>query len=696
VTPSPREAQGTTRDALRFVGAPWEERSLVRAKRYLLDQDCAVLLRYPPLRDHLCVALNGARFQPSPGRFCLVRPGFWAPKDGAMQFTAASMVQVDLGGPLIEWLLGELAERRPTWAELCARAERTFASGQGERRIRSTLEKLLEIGFLRLVPPWPTNEGDLAARMLDELRALPEDPLLAAFCADLERLLSAERGYASSPRPLEALQEMERLVGTLWESTRRMLAEPAVTRYKLEAGAYYEEVFLSGADEEAPFRPIVEVDPKAVGDVVRSGASLARLSQLLAPEHDFLHALAGFAEREWPGRDEVEFLELARKIQPLWQAYGRFLAEARGLSGERRRAACFDPFGLDVMRSLSRLREEVFADLERRMQHGGEEISLSIEDLEAALAVVPSHYAPSHDACLLLQPADPSGRRWVLNQLFEGTGRHGSRYTPVMPAPVRRQYTSHLAARARIADPSGDRELLDIVCSYGETLNVHATQTRAVLELNDESVEAPFARKLSLGDLRVRFDDPSSPPRIVDREGRGLAPVHLGVADRSLMPFVVRLLGQFGPQELQTPSLPRPIVERGAVRERPRVAVGPLVVRRRAFTFPASALPAELRGMSKREAFIALNHWRLDQGIPERVFVTERVRGALTKPQYVDFTSPHFASIFITSVMDEAGAGVVLEEMLPTPDAAPIDRAGRRWVVELQLDTSALRAPSAP
>jgi hypothetical protein len=305
---------------------------------------------------------------------------------------------------------------------------------------------------------------------------------------------------------------------------------------------------------------------------------------------------------------------------------------------------------------------------------------------------VPARYIPTLDACLMIQPADAEGRRWALNHLFEGTGRYGSRYTPVMSPPSRERYAAHFAERSRIEEPGVTSELLDLALSSGETLNIHAVQTPSVLELLDESLDVPAPRKLTVSELFVRLDGPDQPPRLVDSAGRFYAPVHLGVADETFMPFIVRLLSLFGPGDLRLRPLPRRAALRGEVRSWPRVVIGQVVAERRRWTFPVSGLPEEILRAPRGSAFAALNEWRIAQEIPERVFVKERVHGEMEKPQYIDFTSPLFVQIFLSIIGKDPGRRVSMEEMLPTPDAAPVDGDGLRWVVELQLDTLALRS----
>lgn len=682
--------------ALQLTGAPFQERSLLRFKRYILDQDQARLSRIPAYSSRLRVALNSSRWEPSPGRYCFIRPAFWGPKagEGALVYTAASVIQLDLSGQLIDWLVRELPSQELTLASLLTTLASTFRATEGDRRIQDTLVKLLQIGFLRLLPPWPTNEGHLERRMLASIRACGDDPALTAFGDTLEKIVTLEDGYAEAERPLETLHELGCLVDMLWQTTEIATpGEPVVARYKFDMGALYEDVFLEGTNPDDPWRAVLAISPGAADGIVASTRPLVQLAQLFNHRHELTHAVAAFAQQRWPGGATVGVIEVLREVQPLFRAYTAFLAEADNLVGASRRAALWNPLGLDSVHALRVLREEIWAEIERCSQTIDEEIHLSPEALSAALARVPPRYQPTLDACLLVQPADSAASRWVLNQLFEGTGRYGSRYTSVMPPELRERYAAHFAARGTIEG----EELLDLVYSFGETLNLHAIQTPSFLEMLDESLDAPGSRKLTLRELFVRFGGVNEVPRVVDAAGNVYAPIHLGVADQTFMPFIVRFLSLFGPGELRFPPLPRAPVLRGEMKIWPRLILGEVVALRRRWAFPVSLLPGEiLSAPTRQEAFAALNRWRIAQEIPERVFVTERVRGEITKPQYIDFTSPLFVQIFLTIVGKDPSVSVNLEEMLPTPDAAPADQEGRRWVVELQLDTLARRPARTP
>jgi hypothetical protein len=62
---------------VRLVGSEWRERSLLRIKRYLLDQYQEMLFRHAPFRERLLVEFNSSIVEFSPGRFLFLRPGRW-------------------------------------------------------------------------------------------------------------------------------------------------------------------------------------------------------------------------------------------------------------------------------------------------------------------------------------------------------------------------------------------------------------------------------------------------------------------------------------------------------------------------------------------------------------------------------------------------------------------------------------------
>jgi hypothetical protein len=166
--------------------------------------------------------------------------------------------------------------------------------------------------------------------------------------------------------------------------------------------------------------------------------------------------------------------------------------------------------------------------------------------------------------------------------------------------------------------------------------------------------------------------------------------VHLGGTAIGLMPFLVQFLSQWGPGEIRPLRSPVPARQRGAVKVLERLTAGCLVLARRRWQV---SLGEELRRQAAapaEAAFAALNRWRIQQNLPERLFLIERTHyqqvGDVYKPQCLDFTSPLFVEVFRSALRSNRDP-LVFEEMLPVAGDLPQGAQGEHWAVELQLDT---------
>jgi hypothetical protein len=143
---------------------------------------------------------------------------------------------------------------------------------------------------------------------------------------------------------------------------------------------------------------------------------------------------------------------------------------------------------------------------------------------------------------------------------------------------------------------------------------------------------------------------------------------------------------------------PRQAVRReGEVTVAERTILGTLVLHRRGWVVPTAPLAQAARGADAR-AFAAVDRLRRAWGIPGQVFFSERLSnfffGTVHKPQYLDFTSPLFLPL-LRDALEGAGESLHLAEMLPDFGMCPRDGAGRRWAVEVMVDSLALRTPLA-
>jgi hypothetical protein len=676
---------------VRLLGTGGTESSLLRLKRYLLDQSWELLQTCPAVRETLEVALNNSIEEVSPGRYRFVRPSHWAldPERQAYSYFLPAVVTAGIGGPLAAWLRSQVPARRPTYLDLVAAlgAEHALSAPAG----RAHVEQLLRIGFLRLLPPWPVHEAHLERAMAELTRRWSADASLAPLADVLDRIVALERDFPSADAPEHTVVELERLLDELWAASAALGGiEPGTTHARLRTGNCYEDVFLVAAPA-APQPETVQIPREAVQGALSSVDPLVRVLGLFSHRHELLHTLEAFMAQRWPDRTEIGALELFAAFQSLWAGYMRYLREARGPA---RASARFNPLELAEIEELSRLRQAVRSALASLIEPADEGSRIDVLKLAPLARELPERYAPRLGPCPFLQPADAAGSLWILNRLNEGTGRYGSRFTAVMPEAMRRGYTAHLAERG--ADARG-AELLDLMCPQGDTLNVHAVQTRYALQMPGEVVDLPAARKVSLGELRVRRGSPGDSLRVVDASGRPYLPVHLGGAAFDYLPTPLKMLFLLGPGEMRFGGLPREDQRDGDMTSWNRLTLGNVVLLRKRWYIPTPALAGQVAGASDPAAFAAINRWRLERRLPDRVVFIEKIHHESGeeryKPQYLDFTSPSFVALFRAALKENA-ASLTFEEMLPLPESAPRDPQGQGWAVELMLDTLALDPPN--
>ncbi|MBV9773564.1 MAG: lantibiotic dehydratase [Gemmatimonadetes bacterium] len=693
-------ALGTLRDDLgpqvpRLLGSGWRARSLVRIKPYLLEQYGEMLRRYPPLRDTLPVALNSSATETAPGCFLFLRPNYWDfdEKAGRLGYYEQSLVKVGLRGPLVSRLLELLSTRRLSYRKLVSLLEEEFAVRGTAHQVAGQVDQLVRLGFLHLVLPWSGHALHLEKRMLRQLRSLPPDRALGAFIERLERLVGLEDGYATAADPEGSLREMEQLIEELWRAAAPLGGLDSQVGYgRASIHNVYEEVFLLPPTGESTEPAILHLSRAAAEEALRSVEPLVRLTDLFDHRHEFHHAMAAFAAERWPGAEKVGLLELFKAIRPLWREYLKFRIDSREDEGWRN---TWNPLDLPEVEALARHRATALEELEGclRVEAGVQRVS--IEAMGAMLDRIPGRYtSAAGGACLFLQPASTDGTLWMLNRIKEGTGRFSSRYTPAMDRDTRSRYTSHLAARG-VLDIDGERvQLLDLLCTQGDNLNVHTAQTPAVLALPGEKVGVRASRQVPLRDLQVSFDGVERRPTLRGRDGQRYVAVYLGGTYEDYVSNLIRFLCVFGPSEMGAVFPPAATHQDGPVTVTRRTILGNVVLHRAAWSFPSGLLREEIAGMSDAQAFAAVNRWRMERGIPDRVFMVERsphpIHGFRYQPQYLDFTSPLFVALFRTA-LEAQGDSVKLAETLPTPEMFSHDGAGRRWAVEVLLESVTLR-----
>ena len=127
-----------------------------------------------------------------------------------------------------------------------------------------------------------------------------------------------------------------------------------------------------------------------------------------------------------------------------------------------------------------------------------------------------------------------------------------------------------------------------------------------------------------------------------------------------------------------------------------RHSVGGIVYQRRTWILEVSKFQADIAGLSAARAFVAVDRWRLQHGLPDQVYLAEPVVGsgnsAYSKPQYIDFTSGLFVELF-GAILNRGSRRIRLSEALPSPREIPRQGHGERLAVEIQLESCGFAPP---
>ncbi|MEM1181447.1 MAG: lantibiotic dehydratase, partial [Acidobacteriota bacterium] len=461
-------------------------------------------------------------------------------------------------------------------------------------------------------------------------------------------------------------------------------------------GDLYEDVVVENPAQERS--EVLEIPASTIATIHKDLEPLLTVGAFLTRRVDCLINLRAFARREWPGQNRVGLMDLFAKAQPL---YRQFLAAESEAIKKGEWASTFNPSDLDELRLAAERRGEIAAVLDSCLVPSETGAEIDRAKMRRLADRVPAAYRPSVGGCLFLQPAKADGSLWVLNRMYEGTGRYSSRYTAVMGDDQRSAFAERLRAGSTFEVDGRPAELVDLLCAQGDTLNVHALQTERVIEFPGEDSGAPRHRRLALQDLSVEIsqDDDGVPLRLLDADGRWILPAHLGGTILRFMPIMVKFLALFGPGDLRRANPMPALREENGVPVRDRVTLGKVVLLRKQWRTKPADLVAEVARKSEAEAFERVHRWRNERGVPERVFMVEkrpsRLNLELYKPQYVDFRSPSLVKIFLAAAATTPEL-LVLMEALPTTEEFPETSDGQRRLVEVQCESiSAQGAPSS-
>lgn len=351
--------------------------------------------------------------------------------------------------------------------------------------------------------------------------------------------------------------------------------------------------------------------------------------------------------------------------------------------------------GLDRLRALDTARRTFTARMAALWEAAGPGTAEVRVD-EAFLAEVAGEldglapdFAPmSHHLQIADRPGDPLV---VLNRSYGGVSFPFSRFTHLFDG-----LDEHLLADARTIVPEG-AVLAEVTGGpVTSNLNLHGRLTPYEIVCPGERGTLEEQFRISLDDLYLVHDPDAD--RLVLRSARldrEVIPVYLGYLVPLALPELPRTLLLLSPTSMAPlnvwAGVPEGAPDAGGVTTRPRVRHGSLVLSRRSWSVPASALPLHRAGAPEDGWFLDWHAFRRDHVLPDRVFATvsdSGARGATgAKPQYLDFDSPLSLSAF-EALIKTPEARVVFREALPDEDALHTVSGHGRHVAELAVETA--------
>jgi hypothetical protein len=673
---------------------PWESRSLVRLKSYLPDQWIALLLRIPQIRGGLRVAFNDTLEDLGDSWYRFIRPWTlqWNEESQDFEFVKTSLAKVRLRGPLIGWLNERLGKGPVRYMELCSSAVVSF--GANREDISSLLDQFLDIGILKLLPPWPTYEPYPEEKILEFLETSPIASLadLDPMRGLLRRLVAAQKGYASADDFGSLVQEIDQLSVEIFAVLKKTVCPGSGLVMEKGRHDIYEDVLVYQQPDSRHSRhgEILYLNLALADELLRAGDLLWRIRGLYERRHECLHTFWHVARQSWPTGMQVPFLQFFGVLEDTWKLYIEHLVNhGRDL---------FNPYDLDQVKELGTMRASIDGEIVRALEPQGEGYSLPEGSLRSLLTRIPASYQSPVGACLVVQPADPAGELWVAHRIADGNGHLSSRFSALMHQPLRDWFTGHFIVRSSLTMDREPVKLLDLLFTQLTSVNRHWPQTDMVFETPGESADLPLHRVLKPSDLLIEIGKNSGDLQVRDRNGSRYLPCFLSALHRSWIPTFIKFLTVFGIDSRGGLDISAPIARDGEIECWPRLTVGRLVFRRKRWIVPIHVIP-RLAG-KEAAAFAAVWRWRRAAGLPDRVFWIEslspRTEGLeLFKPQFVDFNSPTLVSLFLDGIngLPEEGFAT-FEEALPTPEAFPKDDSGEGWGTELLLEDIAFQSPS--
>ncbi len=509
----------------------------------------------------------------------------------------------------------------------------TLLQRLGGRFPEEALRRLVGLGVVRPVAPWPAADGDPLRHLSAALRS-HGTPLADEVADDLDRIRRHAAGVADQEGPGRAAALHGTRSGARDALGRLDVAAPP---WLDDAAVVYEDVRTAGDAPELP--AALREDLRTIGAALRPDVVRTRVLQHLTDHFVARHGAGGTCD------DVLAFLVSAGRGE-----------QARASLGAALRAdAAPDP-----------------ADA-----HG---------DLGASTA------PPAVNVAFQVVADDPGAVQRgehlvVLNHHGPGTGAALARFRPLLGD----EGLDHgLRGWIDALFPDAAPHVLDHGADWTDLQSTGLGLLPTLRWPGELPTTEGRTDGLDLADLRLHHDAATGLLGFRDRTGRAIAPVYLGSVPQHLLTGPVRLLliiadpwgcvSELGKVDRPWRGI-EPVV--APVVHDPRRTSGRVVLRRANWRIAADHWPRPETGEFDDELLIRLERFRREHGLPLEGFVTfERPQGAGVrrashrKPRWIRFDSPH-AVHQVAAGFDDDVLAARLVEALPgrgqhwTPGDAP-------------------------
>jgi hypothetical protein len=270
----------------------------------------------------------------------------------------------------------------------------------------------------------------------------------------------------------------------------------------------------------------------------------------------------------------------------------------------------------------------------------------------------------------------------VINASLPGLGKVAGRFLHLLPPAV----TDRFVAWNTALHP--DQLLMELNDGSSFNANIHPPLLPYEIGMPGGHNNYPPQRWIALKDVQVRYDPQKQLLVLVHAPGaKEIYAYDLCLESFYNRSHFYRLLAHFNPQHwLPLRRFIAAVDEKYAagipasaeLQLKPAIVFEDRVVlRRKGWLLATAAIPAQHQGETDAAYFIRLHTWRLQQQLPEHVFLflrspyipssgsdTAKLQRDDYKPQYICFTQPLLVALF-KKLLSRAGNHCYLEEMLP-------------------------------